>query len=89
MHINIEILFSSDEIAMKALVVAVYQEFESAELSEMRIEQVEGLIGHPVDQSMMLEFKRLIASQYIFRLSSTLRILLSEYTACSGATRVY
>ncbi|KAB8290132.1 hypothetical protein EYC80_011002 [Monilinia laxa] len=43
---------------MKAVVVAVFKEFESVEVPETRIEHVEGLIGHPVDHSVVLAFKK-------------------------------
>ncbi|KAF7953143.1 hypothetical protein EAE96_006360 [Botrytis aclada] len=43
---------------MKAVIVAVFGEFQSMILPETKIEQVEGLIGHPADYIIMLAFKR-------------------------------
>ncbi|KAF7947047.1 uncharacterized protein EAE97_004296 [Botrytis byssoidea] len=42
---------------MKAVTVAVFKEFQSVIVSETKIEQVEGFIGHPAGYSIMLAFK--------------------------------
>ncbi|ESZ95978.1 cytochrome P450 monooxygenase [Sclerotinia borealis F-4128] len=43
---------------MKAVVAAIFREFESVAVPETRIELVEGLIGYPAGHSVMLAFKR-------------------------------
>ncbi|QSZ32801.1 hypothetical protein DSL72_002381 [Monilinia vaccinii-corymbosi] len=43
---------------MKAVLVAVFKEFESVQVPETRMEQVEDFVGCPLNQSVMLAFKR-------------------------------
>lgn len=50
--------FSDKEVVMKAVTIAVFKEFQSVIVSETKIEQVEGFIGHPAGYSIMLAFKR-------------------------------
>jgi hypothetical protein len=42
---------------IKAAVVAVYSELETVVVPETRIEQIPGLISHPVGHSVMLGVK--------------------------------
>lgn len=43
---------------MKALIVAVFKEFQSVVVPETKIEQAEGFIGYPAGYSIMLAFRR-------------------------------
>ncbi|TGO48771.1 hypothetical protein BCON_0230g00140 [Botryotinia convoluta] len=43
---------------MKAVIVAVFKEFQSVVVPETKIEQVEGFIEHPAGYSIMLAFRR-------------------------------
>ena len=43
---------------MKTFVISVYNEFDTAIVPQTQVQQVDGLMGAPVDNVVMLGFKR-------------------------------